>query len=57
MVDVVFKKALKEFRINIFNSYSTALAVSFVSHNFVKNTHLESFFAYWKCLKSFSANL
>lgn len=29
MVDVVFKKALKEFRINIFNSYSTALAVSF----------------------------
>lgn len=28
MVDVVFKKALKEFRINIFNSYSTALAVS-----------------------------
>lgn len=30
MVDVVFKKALKEFRINIFNSYSTALAVSFV---------------------------
>lgn len=27
MVDVVFKKALKEFRINIFNSYSTALAV------------------------------
>lgn len=31
MVDVVFKKALKEFRINIFNSYSTALAVSFVS--------------------------
>lgn len=31
MVDVVFKKALKEFRINIFNSYSTALAVSPVS--------------------------
>lgn len=30
MVDVVFKKALKEFRINIFNSYSTALAVSLV---------------------------
>ncbi|XP_019749011.1 unconventional myosin-IXa-like isoform X2 [Hippocampus comes] len=28
MVDVVFKKALKEFRINIFNSYSSALAVS-----------------------------
>lgn len=28
MVDLVFKKALKEFRINIFNSYSTALAVS-----------------------------
>lgn len=28
MVDVVFKKALKEFRLNIFNSYSTALAVS-----------------------------
>lgn len=27
MVDVVFKKALKEFRLNIFNSYSTALAV------------------------------
>ncbi|XP_028286223.1 unconventional myosin-IXa-like isoform X7 [Parambassis ranga] len=27
MVDVVFKKALKEFRINIFNSYSTALAM------------------------------
>uniref|UniRef100_A0A8B9RLR6 Myosin IXAb n=1 Tax=Astyanax mexicanus TaxID=7994 RepID=A0A8B9RLR6_ASTMX len=27
-VDVVFKKALKEFRLNIFNSYSTALAVS-----------------------------
>ncbi|XP_026856772.2 unconventional myosin-IXAb isoform X2 [Electrophorus electricus] len=26
-VDVVFKKALKEFRINIFNSYSTALAM------------------------------
>ncbi|CAF88955.1 unnamed protein product, partial [Tetraodon nigroviridis] len=25
MVDVVFKKALKEFRLNIFNSYSTAL--------------------------------
>lgn len=57
MVDVVFKKALKEFRINIFNSYSTALAVSFVSHEFVKNIHFESFFAYWKCLKNFSANL
>lgn len=28
LVDVVFKKALKEFRLNIFNSYSTALAVS-----------------------------
>ncbi|XP_049898020.1 unconventional myosin-IXAa isoform X1 [Epinephelus moara] len=27
MVDVVFKKALKEFRLNIFNSYSTALAM------------------------------
>ncbi|XP_051917917.1 unconventional myosin-IXAb isoform X2 [Hippocampus zosterae] len=27
MVDVVFKKALKEFRINIFNSYSSALAM------------------------------
>ncbi|XP_062276509.1 unconventional myosin-IXAb-like [Scomber scombrus] len=27
MVDLVFKKALKEFRINIFNSYSTALAM------------------------------
>ncbi|XP_049429277.1 unconventional myosin-IXAa-like isoform X8 [Epinephelus fuscoguttatus] len=27
MVDVVFKKALREFRINIFNSYSTALAM------------------------------
>ncbi|XP_040025325.2 unconventional myosin-IXAa isoform X6 [Gasterosteus aculeatus] len=27
MVDVVFKKALKEFRQNIFNSYSTALAM------------------------------
>lgn len=27
-VDVVFKKSLKEFRLNIFNSYSTALAVS-----------------------------
>ena len=27
-MDVVFKKALKEFRLNIFNSYSTALAVS-----------------------------
>lgn len=28
LVDVVFKKALKEFRLNIFNSYSTVLAVS-----------------------------
>ncbi|XP_068458393.1 unconventional myosin-IXAa-like isoform X2 [Clinocottus analis] len=27
MVDVVFKEALREFRINIFNSYSTALAM------------------------------
>uniref|UniRef100_A0A1A8HQX1 Myosin IXa-like 1 n=1 Tax=Nothobranchius kuhntae TaxID=321403 RepID=A0A1A8HQX1_NOTKU len=27
MVDVVFKKALKEFRLNIFNFYSTALAM------------------------------
>ncbi|XP_053094286.1 unconventional myosin-IXAa isoform X11 [Pangasianodon hypophthalmus] len=27
MVDVVFKKALKEFRMNIFDSYSTALAM------------------------------
>ncbi|XP_058256281.1 unconventional myosin-IXAa isoform X8 [Hemibagrus wyckioides] len=27
LVDVVFKKALKEFRVNIFNSYSTALAM------------------------------
>ncbi|XP_049574124.1 unconventional myosin-IXAa isoform X4 [Syngnathus scovelli] len=27
MVDVVFKKALKEFRMNIFNSFSTALAM------------------------------
>uniref|UniRef100_A0A8C8JCV1 Myosin IXa-like 1 n=1 Tax=Oncorhynchus tshawytscha TaxID=74940 RepID=A0A8C8JCV1_ONCTS len=27
LVDVVFKKALKEFRLNIFNSYSTALAM------------------------------
>lgn len=36
MVDVVFKKALKEFRINIFNSYSTALAVS--PHGFVSET-------------------
>nr|XP_046249649.1 unconventional myosin-IXAa isoform X4 [Scatophagus argus] len=27
MVDVVFKKALKEFRLNIFNSFSTALAM------------------------------
>uniref|UniRef100_A0A1A7Z045 Myosin IXa-like 1 n=1 Tax=Iconisemion striatum TaxID=60296 RepID=A0A1A7Z045_9TELE len=27
IVDVVFKKALKEFRVNIFNSYSTALAM------------------------------
>uniref|UniRef100_G3PXX3 Myosin IXA n=1 Tax=Gasterosteus aculeatus aculeatus TaxID=481459 RepID=G3PXX3_GASAC len=27
MVDVVFKKALREFRLNIFNSYSTALAM------------------------------
>lgn len=48
MVDVVFKKALKEFRINIFNSYSTALAVSFV-------TVLFTFF-YWKCLRSFYMN-
>lgn len=32
MVDVVFKKALKEFRLNIFNSYSTALAVSVVNN-------------------------
>lgn len=31
MVDVVFKKALREFRLNIFNSYSTALAVSAVT--------------------------
>lgn len=31
MVDVVFKKALKEFRLNIFNSYSTALAVRLAS--------------------------
>ncbi|XP_061888134.1 unconventional myosin-IXAa isoform X2 [Entelurus aequoreus] len=29
MVDVVFKKALKEFRLNIFNSYSTALAMDY----------------------------
>lgn len=36
MVDVVFKKALKEFRINIFNSYSTALAVS--PHGFLSET-------------------
>lgn len=36
MVDVVFKKALKEFRINIFNSYSTALAVS--HHGFLSET-------------------
>lgn len=28
LVDVVFKKALKEFRQNIFSSYSSALAVS-----------------------------
>lgn len=34
MVDVVFKKALKEFRLNIFNSYSTALAVSAVYMTF-----------------------
>lgn len=34
MVDVVFKKALKEFRLNIFNSYSTALAVSLASTKF-----------------------
>ncbi|XP_060742609.1 unconventional myosin-IXAa isoform X3 [Tachysurus vachellii] len=27
IMDVVFKKALKEFRVNIFNSYSTALAM------------------------------
>uniref|UniRef100_A0A3B3TDD5 Myosin IXA n=1 Tax=Paramormyrops kingsleyae TaxID=1676925 RepID=A0A3B3TDD5_9TELE len=27
LVDVVFKKALKEFRLNIFNSYSTVLAM------------------------------
>ncbi|MFT7814429.1 unconventional myosin-IXa-like isoform X3 [Arapaima gigas] len=27
LVDVVFKKALREFRLNIFNSYSTALAM------------------------------
>uniref|UniRef100_A0A3P9C7L1 Myosin IXA n=1 Tax=Maylandia zebra TaxID=106582 RepID=A0A3P9C7L1_9CICH len=27
LVDIVFKKALKEFRLNIFNSYSTALAM------------------------------
>ncbi|XP_053368697.1 unconventional myosin-IXAa isoform X3 [Clarias gariepinus] len=27
MVDVVFKKALKEFRLNIFNSYTTALTM------------------------------
>ena len=33
MVDVVFKKALKEFRLNIFNSYSTALAVSWHTFN------------------------
>lgn len=30
LVDVVFKKALKEFRQNIFSSYSSALAVSLV---------------------------
>lgn len=35
MVDVVFKKALKEFRLNIFNSYSTALAVSTFYNVFV----------------------
>lgn len=34
MVDVVFKKALKEFRLNIFNSYSTALAVSLANTKF-----------------------
>lgn len=28
LVDVVFKKALKEFRQNIFSCYSSALAVS-----------------------------
>ncbi|XP_048886170.1 unconventional myosin-IXAa isoform X5 [Brienomyrus brachyistius] len=34
LVDVVFKKALKEFRLNIFNSYSTVLAalVLFPTH-------------------------
>lgn len=38
MVDVVFKKALKEFRLNIFNSYSTALAVSSqCEHNHLYN--------------------
>lgn len=34
MVDVVFKKALKEFRLNIFNSYSTALAVGLANAQF-----------------------
>lgn len=43
MVDVVFKKALKEFRINIFNSYSTALAVSPFTH--ASLSHLGVFFA------------
>lgn len=43
MVDVVFKKALKEFRINIFNSYSTALAVSPFTHGSL--SHLGVFFA------------
>lgn len=38
MVDVVFKKALKEFRLNIFNSYSTALAVR------LANTKRKGFF-------------
>uniref|UniRef100_A0A8C1RDP3 Myosin IXAa n=1 Tax=Cyprinus carpio TaxID=7962 RepID=A0A8C1RDP3_CYPCA len=38
MVDVVFKKALKEFRLNIFNSYSTALAVAEHNGHIFKST-------------------
>ncbi|KAJ8344377.1 hypothetical protein SKAU_G00317060 [Synaphobranchus kaupii] len=34
LVDVVFKKALKEFRLNIFNSYSTVLAMDVGSNRY-----------------------
>jgi hypothetical protein len=51
LVDVVFKKALKEFRQNIFSFYSSALAVSETMLGDIEVQHMNNLIMLYKILQ------